>query len=174
MRSEVKVLLLVLVAVSGLLLPGCNKNLDDPTQGQGLLTIEKVNPALVLSDITLTDPNTGAPTPLHDDSTSVTVKNQARTTTTGNFSDIAVTSSERVCTFAGNTVARATGPGGFTIPVNGSADITTTAVTVAEKIATGAAVGDSWQCFVRFKGQDLAGNPAETPFAGFSVNFVDQ
>jgi hypothetical protein len=174
MRRGMKVLLLVVVVAAGVAFWGCNKNLDDPTTAEGILSIESVNPSLVKADITPTDPNTGLPTPLHDDTTDVTVKNRPRTTSTGTFSDIAVTKSERFCTFAGNTIAVGTGPGGFTIPANGSVAITTTAVTAAEKIATGAAVGDSWQCFVKFKGQDLAGNPVETSFAGFIVNFVDE
>jgi len=169
-----KVLLLVVAVTAGVTFWGCNKNLDDPTTAEGILSIEAVNPSLVKADITPTDPNTGLPTPLHDDATEVTVKNRPRTTHTGTFSDVAVTRSERFCTFGGVTIAAGTGPGGFTIPANGSVGITTTAVTAAEKLATGAAVGDSWQCFVKFKGQDLAGNPAETDFAGFTVNFVDE
>lgn len=173
MRRVTRVLLLVVVITAGVAFWGCNKNLDDPTQAEGILSIEKVEPAVVRADITLTDPNTGQPTPLQDDTTSITIKNRARTTSAGNLADIAVTKTERTCTFAGASFPTVSGPGGFTIPVGSSVSIVITAVTVQEKGLPGAAQGNTWQCFVKIKGEDLAGNPAESDFTSFSVNFVD-
>ena len=75
MRRVTKVLLLVGAIAAGATFWGCNKNLDDPTLAEGILSIEKVEPAVVRADITPTDPN-GAPTPLQDDTTEITVKNR--------------------------------------------------------------------------------------------------
>jgi hypothetical protein len=174
MRRVTKGLLVVVAAAALGALMGCNERLDDPLEGEGILSIEKVDPATVKADITLTDPNTGGPTPLQNDDITVTVKNRPRTKSTGTFSDVFIEKSERICTFAGATIGGGTGAGAATVASGGSATITTTAVTVAEKLGTGAAVGDSWKCFVRFSGHDLAGNPVTTDFATFVVNFVDK
>jgi hypothetical protein len=171
MRGVTKVLLVVLAAAAA---AACNERLDDPLEGEGILSIEKVDPATVKADITPTDPNTGAPTPLANDDVSITVKNRPRNTTAGSLSDVFIEKSERICTFAGNTIAGGAGAGAATVPSGGTAIITTTAVTAAEKLGTGAIVGDSWKCFVRFSGHDLAGNPVTSDFAAFIVNFVDK
>jgi len=176
MRRSVKLLLPVVIVGAGLALWGCNKNLDDPTQADGILSIEKLEPVVIVSDITPTDPNTGLPTPLTTDSVSVTLKNRARTATTGTFNDIFVESSERICNLAGGGVriAGGSGPAGIVVPIGATASVVADAVTLNDKLTTGAAVGDSWTCLIRFKGHDLAGNPVTTDSAGYSVNFVDK
>src|SRR5437867_1478535 len=93
MRRVTKVLLLVVSVAAGFTLWGCNKNLDDPTQANGILTIEKVEPVVIVADITPTDPNTGQPTPLTTDPITVTLRNRPRATSTGGtggFDDISV------------------------------------------------------------------------------------
>lgn len=171
MRRLTAYLLLFGLAGAAVLLAGCNERLDDPTTSEGILSIEKVEPVVVEADVTATDPN-GNPQTLSDDTTVITVKNRPRTTSAGQFSDIFIKKTEQFCTFAGATQISKTGLASFTIPSGATAAVTVVAVTVAEK-TTLAAQGDSWACFVRLEGEDLAGNPATTDFASFVVNFVD-
>jgi hypothetical protein len=172
MRRVAAYLLLIGVIGAAGLLAGCNERLDDPTTSEGILTIEKVEPVVVEADVTATDPN-GNPQTLSDDTTVITVKNRPRSTSSaGQFSDIFVNKTEQFCTFGGATQISKTGIASFTIPSGSTAQVTVVAVTVAEK-TTLAAQGDSWACYVRLEGEDLAGNPATTDFASFVVNFVD-
>src|SRR5206468_10334362 len=90
------------------------------------------------------------------------------------LNDIAVESSERICTFGGNRIGGGIVAASVVIPANSTAAVVTDGVTLAEKTNTGAVVGDSWLCEVRFVGHDLAGNPVSTGFATYSVNFVDK
>jgi len=173
MRSlRLSLLVVAAVAVMGGL-TGCNERLDDPLEGEGILSIEKIDPATVKADITPTDPNTGLPTPLTNDEIAVVLKNRPRTEASGSLSDIFIEKSERVCTFGGGTIATGQGSGGVTIPSGGTASISTTAVTVAEKLLSGA-LGDTWACYVQFTGKDIAGNPVTSESARFTVNFVDE
>src|SRR6266850_2910402 len=177
MRRVARFLLLAVPVAAGVTLWGCNKNIDDPTQANGLLSIEKVEPVVVVADITPTDPNTGLPTPLTTDPVNVTLKNRPRTASTGGgtgLDDIAVEETERVCTFGGNRIAGGTGPASVVSPSNSTASVAADGVTLAEKQNTGAVVGDSWICEIRFRGHDLAGNPVSTNLATYSVNFVDK
>jgi hypothetical protein len=170
-----KLLFLTIVAFVALAVVGCNERLDDPTQAEGILSIEEVDPSTVKADITPTDPNTGLPTPLANDDTAITLKNRPRSESAGPLGDIFIEKSERTCnTIGGGFIASGTGAGGFTIPLNGSASVTTTTVTAFEKANTGAAVGDSWKCYIRFLGHDLAGNPIVSDTAIVIVNFVDK
>jgi hypothetical protein len=171
MRRVPLIILFLTAAAAAGVLSGCNERLDDPTTSEGILSIEKVDPVNVEADVTATDPN-GNPQTLSNDETTVTVKNRVRTTGAGQFSDIFVKKTQQFCTFNGPTITSGTGLASFVIPANASATISVVAVTVAEK-TTLAAQGDSWDCFVRFVGEDLAGNPAETEYASFVVNFVD-
>jgi hypothetical protein len=177
MRRVAKFLLLAVPVAAGLTLWGCNREIDDPTQANGILSIEKVEPVVIVADITPTDPNTGLPTPLTTDPVTVTLKNRPRSLTSGGsagLNDIAVEKSERVCTFGGAFIGGGTGPAGVVIPSNSTANVATDGVTLAEKLNTGAVPGDSWLCEIRFLGHDLAGNPVSTSLATYSVNFVDK
>ncbi len=171
MRRVTASLLALGVVVTAGLLAGCNDRLDDPTTSEGILSIEKVEPVVVEADVTATDPN-GNPQTLSDDTTVISVKNRPRSPNTGPFSDIFIKKTEQFCTFGGATQISKTGLASFTIPSGATAQVTVVAVTVAEK-TTLAAQGDSWSCFVRLEGEDLAGNPASTDFASFAVNFVN-
>src|SRR5262245_4361172 len=123
-----KLLFLTLVAAVAMSLMGCNERLDDPTQAEGILSIEEVTPSTVKADITPTDPNTGLPTPLSNDDTSITMKNRPRSEHVGPLGDIFIEKSERTCNaIGGGFIASGNGAGGFTIPLNGTASVSTTA-----------------------------------------------
>ncbi|HXI04404.1 MAG TPA: hypothetical protein VNI57_14625 [Candidatus Saccharimonadales bacterium] len=171
MRRVPLLILCIAAAAAAGLVSGCNQRLDDPTTSEGILTIEKVEPVNVEADVTPTDPN-GNPQTLSNDSTTVTLKNRPRTKNTGPFTDILVKKTDQFCTFAGATITSGTGLASFTIPTNGTASVSVVVVTVTEK-TTLASVGDSWKCYIRFEGEDLAGNPATTDYASVVVNFVD-
>ncbi len=171
MRRVTATLLTLGVVCAAGLLAGCNERLDDPTTSEGILSIEKVEPVVVEADVTATDPN-GNPQTLSDDTTVISVKNRPRNPSAGQFSDIFISKTEQFCTFAGATIISKTGLASFTIPSGATAQVTVVAVTVAEK-TTLPALGDSWDCFVRMEGEDLAGNPATTDFASFAVSFVN-
>jgi len=172
MRRVTQIFLLALVAAAAGSLQGCNERLDDPLEGEGILTIEKIEPATVIADLSALDPNTGLPDQVNADIV-VTMKNRPRSDAGGNFSDIFISKAERVCTFAGATIAQGTGAGGFTIPSGSSAGVTTTAVTVLDMTLSGAAIGDTWKCNVQFFGEDVAGNPVKSAIATFVVNFAN-
>jgi hypothetical protein len=171
--SRLSLLVAAALAVMGGL-TGCNERLDDPIEGEGILSIEKIDPATVKADITATDPN-GQPTPLTNDDITVTLKNRPRSESAASsgLTDIFIEKADRVCSFGGGTIATGVGAGGVTVPANGSATVTTTAVTAAEKMLSGA-LGDTWICELQFSGHDLSGNPVTSEIVGFSVNFVDK
>jgi hypothetical protein len=171
MRRVQLILLFFAAAAAAGFLSGCNDRLDDPTTSEGILTIEKVDPVNVEADVTATDPN-GRPQTLANDTTVVTLKNRPRNSGAGSLSDVFVKKTEQFCTFAGATITAGTGLASFVIPSGASSQVSVVAVTVAEK-TTLAAQGDTWACFVRFEGEDLAGNPSQTEYASFAVNFVD-
>lgn len=170
--SRLGLLVAAAVAVMGGL-TGCNDRLDDPLEGEGILNVEKVDPATVKSDITATDPN-GLPTPLTNDEITVTLKNRPRSesASSSGLTDVFIEKSERKCEFGGSVIATGSGSGGVTIPSNGSASITTTAVTVTQKTLNGQ-LGDSWRCELQFFGHDLSGNPVSSDIVRFTINFVD-
>ena len=172
MRRATKILALAVALTAAGSFPGCNERLDDPTQSDGILTIEKVDPVNIAADITPLDPNGVNATPITDETVTITVKNRPRNENTGNFTDIFVKTSEQYCTFGGSTITSGTALASFTIPSNGTAGVTITAVTVQEKGL--ASLGDTWQCFARLIGEDLAGNPAKSDYAAYVINFVDK
>jgi hypothetical protein len=161
--------LIVFVTAAGTLV-GCNDDLDDPTTSEGILTIESVDPVVVEADVTPTDPN-GNPTPLTDDTTTVSLKNRPRNDAAGDFADIFIKRTNQSCSFGGNPVGGGTGIASFTIKSGETKQVTVVAVTVAQKAA--AAAGDTWVCTVQFQGEDIAGNPAISEAANFVVSFAD-
>ena len=172
MRRVTRLLAALAIAAAAGSFWGCNEQLDDPLVAEGILTIEKILPASVQADVTPFDPNGVNPTPLTDDTTTVTVKNRPRTADAGAFSDIFIQKSEQYCTFAGATITSGRGTASFTIPSGSSATVVITAVTVSEKSL--AAQGDSWKCYVRFLGDDVSGNPAVSEWGSYMINFVDE
>ncbi len=171
MRRVMKVVFLVVVAAAAGSFWGCNERLQDPLEGEAILTIEKIEPVLVQSDVTATDPN-GVPQILQTDKTVITVKNRPRTPTSSTFSDAFIQKAERICTRAGVFIAGGSAAGGGTVATGATLAITTTAVTLNEKLTSGVQ-NETWKCQVRFLGEDVAGNPVKTEFATFFITFVD-
>lgn len=171
MRRVPLLILCIAAAAAAGLVSGCNQRLDDPTTSEGILTIESVDPVNVEADVTPTDPN-GNPQTLSNDSTTVTLRNRPRTTNAGSFTDILIKKTDQYCTFMGTKITSGTGLASFTIPSGGTASVSVVVVTVTEK-TTLATVGDTWRCYVRFEGEDVAGNPALTDYASVVVNFVN-
>ena len=171
MRRLRNLLSLLVVAAAAGGFWGCN-DFDDPTEAEGILTIEKVEPANLSADVTPFDPNGVTPTPLRDETTTITVRNRPRSESAGDFSDIFIKKSEQYCTFAGATVTSGTGVASFTIASGATGQVVITAVTAAEKAL--AIQGDSWRCYARFLGDDVSGNPAKSEWASYVVNFVDK
>jgi len=176
MRALMSFLLLAAVVVAAGTFWACNEKLDDPTLSEGQLTIEAVAPAIVQGDrVADIDPNTGLPInpPTNgDNDVTITIKNRPRIKNTGDLSDVFLKQATRLCTDQnGATVAASVTPISFTLPSGASTSITVVAATTTEK--TNAADGDTWSCQVQFKGEDVAGNPARSDPAGFSVSIFD-
>ena len=173
MRALMSFLMLAAVVVAAGTFWACNERLDDPTLSEGLLTVEKVEPAIVQGDrMDNVDPNSGQIIPITADEVTVTIKNRPRIPDTGGLTDVFLGQATRVCTNQnGATVATGVSPISFTIPSGGSAAVTSPAALVSEKI-NNAVDGDTWSCIVGFSGVDLAGNPAGVA-AGFTVSIFD-
>lgn len=174
MRALMSILLLAAVVVAAGTFWACNDRLDDPTLSEGLLTIEKVDPAIVQAErIGDIDPNTGLQAPITDDEVAITINNRPRIPDTGNLSDVFLKKASRLCNNQNGTlVASSVTPLSFTLRSGASTSVTITAVTVGEKVNNGAN-GDTWSCSVQFSGEDLAGNPAKSAPAGYTVSVFD-
>ena len=177
MRALMSFLMLAAVVVAAGTFWACNERLDDPTLSEGLLTVEQVDPAIVLGDrVADVDPNTNTviqPPTDADNFVSITIKNRPRIPDTGGLTDVFLKKATRVCTNQnGTTVATGITVISFTLVSGASTAISVVAATTREKIDSGSD-GDTWSCAVQFSGEDLAGNPALSEPAGYTVSIFD-
>jgi len=177
MRSLRSLLLSAAIVLAAGTFWACNDNLDDPTLSEGLLTIESVNPAIVAGDrVADIDPNSGLPInpPTNsDDEVTITIKNRPRVSSTGGLADVFLKRATRSCVNQnGTTVAASVTPLATTLTAGASTSFTIVAATTSEKV-NNAVDGDSWTCAVQFSGEDLAGNPAKSQPASYTVSIFD-
>jgi hypothetical protein len=163
-RAKTWLPLLALVLALAAMLPGCNEATDDPAVSPSLLSISGINPSALCVDgdgeFIDQDGDGTLDGPFFTDvPASFTIKSRVRNEGGSTFNDVILT--EYSVEFDASTNPPDISQGGLTVevPANGSASVSVTVVP-ATLIGPFFPVGTVGTATVRFRGEDVSGEPA--------------